>query len=181
MLVSVGALDRMKNHETVLAAGRLVREVHPDLEVVIVGEGPERRTLEALAGDDHVRFTGQLTRPDVYTLVSRASAFVLASRRLSSKAEGVPTALLEAMGLGRPCVVSTACTPDAIAARDSGAYIAADPTRPREFADAILRILDDPAVAAEMSKRASVAVADLGWDNIVSRVEDVYQAVLSTP
>jgi glycosyltransferase involved in cell wall biosynthesis len=181
MVISVGALDRMKNHETVLAAARLAREVHPDLEVVIVGEGPERPHLEAVAADENVRFTGQLARPDVYSLVSRASVFVLASRRLSSKGEGVPSALLEAMGLGRPCIVSNDCTPDAIAARDSGAYIAADPTRPREFADGILRVLGDAEVATEMSKCAAAAVASLGWDNIVSRVEDVYEAVLGAP
>jgi glycosyltransferase involved in cell wall biosynthesis len=181
MLISVGALDRMKNHETVLAAACLVREVHPDLEVVIVGEGPERPRLEALAANENVRFTGQLARTDVYSLVSRASVFVLASRRLSSKGEGVPTALLEAMGLGCPCVVSTDCTPDAIAARDSGAYIAAEPTHPREFADGILRVLGDAEVASEMSTCAAAAVGDLGWDNIVSRVEAVYQAVLGGP
>jgi glycosyltransferase involved in cell wall biosynthesis len=59
--------------------------------------------------------------------------------------------------------------------------MAADPSRPRDFADAILRVLGDPEAATEMSKRAAAAVADLGWDNIVSRVDDVYQAVLSTP
>jgi glycosyltransferase involved in cell wall biosynthesis len=181
MMISVGALDLVKNHETVLAAACLAREVHPDLEVVIVGEGPERSRLEALAAHANVRFTGQIARADVYKLVSEASVFVIASRRLSSKGEGVPTALLEAMGLGRPCVVSTDCTPEAIAASDSGAYIAADPASPREFANGILRVLGDAEVSTEMSKRAAAAVAELGWDNIASRVEAVYQAVLSTP
>jgi glycosyltransferase involved in cell wall biosynthesis len=177
-LVSVGALDPMKNHETVLEAGRLARERFPDLEVVIIGAGAERDRLEALAMGENVTFAGQLSRSEAYEIVSRASIFTIASRRLPSKSEGVPTALLEAMALGRPCVVSTACTPDAIAARDSGTYLTADPDQPKEFADAIVRLLDDRMLAESLGSRAAQAVGGLGWDDIVTRVETVYRAVL---
>jgi len=179
-IVSVGALDSMKNHETVLAAAALVRKQHPDLEVFIVGEGRERAHLERLiSARDNVHLTGQLTRPEVYELVSSASVFTLASRRLAGKAEGVPTALLEAMALARPCVVSSACTPDAIAARDSGAYASADPQSPESFARAILQLLDDRATAAAMGERAAKAVAAVGWDDIVARVEAVYETLFA--
>jgi glycosyltransferase involved in cell wall biosynthesis len=178
-LASVGALDSMKNHETVLAAAAIVRKSYPDLEVFIVGEGRERARLEAMTiGNANVHFTGRLTRPEVYDLVSQASAFVLASRRLAAKAEGVPTALLEAMALARPCIVSSACTPDAIAAPESGAYVTADPQSPESFAEAICASLGDTAVARAMGKRAAAAVAGLGWDDIVERVDAVYDSLL---
>jgi glycosyltransferase involved in cell wall biosynthesis len=179
-VVSVGALDSMKNHETVLAAAEIVRQTYPDLEVFIVGEGRERARLEALiAGTTGVHLTGQLPRPEVYDLVSQASVFTLASRRLAGKAEGVPTALLEAMALARPCVVSSACTPDAIVGRDAGAYITADPESPESFAAGMCEALDDTAAARAMGKHAAAAVANLGWDAIVERVNTVYDSLLA--
>src|SRR5262249_59205444 len=91
-LVSVGALNAMKSHETVLAAAAEVRKAYPELEVFIVGEGPERTRLESLIdGVPNVYLTGQLSRPEVYEIVSHSSVFALASRRLAAKAEGVPT------------------------------------------------------------------------------------------
>jgi glycosyltransferase involved in cell wall biosynthesis len=182
LLVSVGSLIKLKNHETLIAASRIVRARYPDLEVIIFGEGPERRRLEALIRPgDAVAIAGQVSRPEVYRSVARASVFVLASRRLERLAEGTSTALLEAMALARPCVVSTEATPDAIAGSDSGAYLTADPGSPDEFAEAILRLLDDPGSGAHMGARAAEAVAELGWDNIVERVEAVYETALGKP
>lgn len=179
LVVSVGSLDPMKNHDTVIAAARILARSHPDLEIVIVGEGPERARLEALAEGTKVTFAGHLSRPEVYAIVAQSWVFTLASRRLSAKAEGVPTALLEAMALARPCVISTACTPDDIAPVDSGAVIAADPQRPDEFASAIAHLVDDPSCAEIVGKRAEAAVANLGWDDITERVESVYAKALA--
>ncbi len=177
-LVSVGSLDVIKNHETVLAAAALLRKKYPDLEVFIVGEGRERSRLEALiAGTPNVYLTGQLARPEVYEIVAGSSVFALASRRLAGKAEGVPTALLEAMAMARPCVVSSACTPDAIAPRDGGAYMTADPESAESFASATQELLDDTAAASAMGKRAAAAVAGLGWDDITERVNAVYESL----
>jgi glycosyltransferase involved in cell wall biosynthesis len=179
LVVSVGSLDPVKNHDTVIAAARILAESYPDLEVVIVGDGRERPRLEALADGMKLSFAGHLSRPEVYALVSQAWVFTLASQRLASKAEGVPTALLEAMALARPCVVSTACTLDGIAPAESGAFIAADPQRPDDFAYAIARLLEDPSYAREVGKRAETTVAKLGWDDITERVESVYAKALA--
>jgi glycosyltransferase involved in cell wall biosynthesis len=179
-IVSVGSLNAMKDHETVIAAARELRATRNDLELVIVGEGRDRERLEALARrDTFIHFVGHVTRPEVYEIVSRSSVFTLASRRLSTKAEGVPTALLEAMALRRPCVVSSACTPDAIASPDSGTYITAAPGDSHAFALAIGTLLDDGDAAAVMGEKAANAVAALGWENIATRVEAVYEAALA--
>jgi glycosyltransferase involved in cell wall biosynthesis len=178
VLVSVGTLEPVKNHETVLRAANILHEKHPNLEVVIVGDGPRRAQLEGLANGCNVRITGHLPREKVYAEVTRAWVFALASRRLASKREGVPTALLEAMALRRPCVVSSACGPESIAPADTGSYLVADPDDPADFAATIGKVIDDQHLAAMLGVRAESAVAHLGWDDIVDRVEDVYRKAL---
>jgi len=179
-VVTIGALDPMKNHETLIAAAAIARRHHPDLELVVIGEGRERAHLERLARNTgNVRFTGQLPRSAAYDIVSQSSVFSLASRRLPGKGEGVPTAMLEAMALARPCVVSAACDPSAIADRDSDAYVVADTSAPESLATAICSVLDDRDRAVRMGERAAQAVADLDWDDVAARIEAVYRTVLA--
>jgi glycosyltransferase involved in cell wall biosynthesis len=74
-----------------------------DARLIIVGEGRERKNLEALVNDmnlrDKIDFTGQLLNP--FPLVRRSDVFVL-----SSDYEGLPNSLIEAMACGTQ-VVST--------------------------------------------------------------------------
>ncbi|PYP70060.1 MAG: glycosyltransferase [Gemmatimonadetes bacterium] len=89
--------------------GILVRAVaglilsHPDLHLIMIGDGPERPALEALAVQlgvaDHVRFLGW--RSDVADLLPLLDVFVLSSLR-----EGLPLAVLEAMACGVPVVTT---------------------------------------------------------------------------
>jgi glycosyltransferase involved in cell wall biosynthesis len=70
---------------------------------MLVGDGPDRAMLEArataLGVADAVQFLGE--RPDVERLLPGFDVFVLSSRE-----EGIPNALLEAMAAGRPAVVT---------------------------------------------------------------------------
>src|SRR5712691_3772988 len=106
-VVSVGTLDRVKGHDVTIEAIRQVRREFPETRLQIIGDGPERAELEALALPiGSVEFSGHLPRERVYEAVSGADIFVLASRRLPGKSEGVPTALLEALALGLPVVTT---------------------------------------------------------------------------
>lgn len=105
LLLSVGYLiERKGNHILVEALAKLL-QTRPDARLVIVGEGPERDSLVALAArlgvQDHVRLVGAKKNEDLFRWYSAADALLLASSR-----EGWANVLLEAMACGAPVVAS---------------------------------------------------------------------------
>lgn len=100
-IVAVGRLVRQKNHELFLRAAAEVTKAHATCRFVIVGEGPLRGELEAFA--NRLGLTPRLTfageRRDVEAILREASMFWLTSRW-----EGMPNAVLEALASGLPVV-----------------------------------------------------------------------------
>ncbi len=106
--ISVGNLVPIKGFGDLLEAFREASDrAGTDLELTIVGKGPERETLEQKARDlgiaDKVHFTGQLDRREIAELFAESDCFVLLS-----KAETFGVAYIEAMAAGLP-VIATAC------------------------------------------------------------------------
>ncbi|MEW6447515.1 MAG: glycosyltransferase family 4 protein [Bacillota bacterium] len=99
----VAELSRVKNHEQVLRAWRTVVREFPDAVLLLAGTGERRLKLERLAEmlglKHHVRFLG--FRMDVPRLMAAADVVVLTSRR-----EGLPRVVLEAMAAGKPVVAT---------------------------------------------------------------------------
>lgn len=100
---TVGRLAEVKRQDVLLrAAARLSREF-PDVRVLLVGDGPERATLETLARDlglaPRVHFAGFQSRPEEFLRVMDVFA-------LTSRSEGFPVSLLEAWRAGRPVACS---------------------------------------------------------------------------
>lgn len=104
VLLAMGRLREQKDFPTLIRAFSKVRETTP-CRLLILGEGPERPALHDLVKELHLR--GEVSLPgfvdNPYAYLSRAQLFVL-----SSKWEGLPTVLIEAMYCGAP-VVSTDC------------------------------------------------------------------------
>lgn len=104
-LLAVGRLVPEKGFDLLLEAYALASHQRPLPDLVIVGAGPQQPALRALAEGagiaSRVHFTGYLSNP--YPLFCRARLFVLSSRH-----EGMPTALIEALALKVP-VVATDC------------------------------------------------------------------------
>jgi len=103
---SVGRLHPIKRHDLLIEAfkhfERMVQDSHPDVKTAlcIVGDGPERKTLETLAaGAQNIIFPGQQknTRP----FYNRFNCFAL-----SSQSEGLSVSLMEAMVAGLPIVTT---------------------------------------------------------------------------
>jgi glycosyltransferase involved in cell wall biosynthesis len=103
VVVSVARLNWAKDHGTLLRAVAAARQQRPEIELHLVGDGPERSRLEGLADSlgirSAVQFLGE--RDDIGDCLSDAHAFVL-----SSVTEGLPVALLEALAMGLTPIVS---------------------------------------------------------------------------
>ena len=115
-LGSVGHLIERKGHHHVIRA----LERLPDTDLLIVGDGPERSALAALAKEEgvsaRVHFLGTMTQSELCELYNALDVLVLASSR-----EGWANVLLEAMACGTPVVASNAWgNPEVVAAPAAG-------------------------------------------------------------
>jgi glycosyltransferase involved in cell wall biosynthesis len=160
VLLALGRLEPQKGHRVLLQALPLVRREFPRARLVCVGEGGERRTLEAQAASlqltEAVRFVGY--RSDVEAWLALADVMVLPSFY-----EGLPLVAIEALAAQRP-VVATAVdgTPEVVVHGQTGLTVpAGDPTA---LAEAITRLLRQP----EWARR--LALAGRRW------VEDRFSA-----
>ncbi|WP_006787460.1 glycosyltransferase [Thiorhodospira sibirica] len=104
VIMGIGRLTRQKDFATLLRAFAHVRQQHP-ARLLILGEGAQRQSLQHLSLQlgvaEHVQFPGFAQNP--YAWLARARLFVLSSRW-----EGSPNVLTEALALGVP-VVATDC------------------------------------------------------------------------
>lgn len=147
-LLAVGRLAPEKGFDVLLEAYALASRQASLPALVIVGAGPEKDALQAQAVQlsiaAHVHFTGFLGNP--YPLFRAARLFVLSSRH-----EGMPTALIEALALGVP-VVATDCETGPRELLDQGRLgMLVRPDDPRALAAGLLRALDARSAAADAS------------------------------
>jgi len=176
LIVSVANLFPIKGHAVLIEAMRVVVERHPAAHLVLVGDGPERLSLEHLVGRldlvSRVTFAG--SRLDATACTAAADLVVLASL-----SEGTPRAILEALALEKP-VVATAVggVPDLIVDGVTGRL--AVPGKPAALAEAMLQLLGDPAGAREMGRKGRLHVAEhFSARQAARRTEAVYESLLA--
>ena len=135
-LLAVGRLNPVKNHAFLIQACARMRDCGVEFECAIAGEGSERRRLESLIGEyglkDRFRLLGHVHRPRMNSLYCHADVVVLTSR-----SEGLPLVLMEAMARGR-IVLAPSITgiPEIITAGKTGFLYA-----PGDIEDFVARIL----------------------------------------
>jgi glycosyltransferase involved in cell wall biosynthesis len=140
--ILVARLAPEKDISTLLRATSLVAEQVPEFTLRLVGDGPCRPSLEALATElkirSRVEFVGQAI--DVRQQLRQASMFVL-----PSLSEGVSLSLLEAMATGLP-VIATRVGGNVEVVEHGKTGFLVPPADPSEMAEAILRLAKDPAL-----------------------------------
>lgn len=172
VVLAVGRLTPAKDYPTLISAFQQVRHSHP-ARLIILGEGPERPRLEKMVHD--LGLTGQVDLPgyaeNPYAFMSRAALFVL-----SSKYEGMPNALIEALALGVP-LVSTDCRSGPSEVLDEGRYGALVPVgAPVALARAISAKLGSPHDPAPQKQFAE---ARFSMPVCIGRYEEAIRSVLS--
>lgn len=168
-LISVGLLIERKGHHRVIEA---LTEL-PDFDLLIVGEGPERARLSALAArlglSERVRLLGARPHAELPALYTAADALVLASDR-----EGWPNVLLEAMACGTPVVASNIWGNPEIVQRPEAGVLAEENT-PKGIAAAIRRLQ-----AQKLDRDATRAYAEpFSWDATTSGQIALFRAICS--
>jgi glycosyltransferase involved in cell wall biosynthesis len=151
IVLGVGRLTPQKDFHTLIKAFAQVRKQR-SLKLVILGEGQERRSLEALVEQldltEDVDLVGFVDNP--YAYMSKASICVL-----SSAWEGFGNVLVESMAVGVP-VVSTNCKSGPAEILDNGSYGSlVEVGDVNALASAILQTLESPTQADTLKHRAS--------------------------
>jgi glycogen synthase len=169
----VGRLASQKGVGTLVAAAGLLKD--PSVQVLLVGDGPERKTLEREAKridvGDRLHFVGFFAHDRLPAVFAHADLLVLPSLY-----EELGTVLLESMQAALPIVASrTGGIPDVIEDGVNGLLV--PPGEPEELAHAIDRLLADRDLARQLSEEAQQRAKDYDWEMLAERILAVYRGV----
>jgi glycosyltransferase involved in cell wall biosynthesis len=168
-------------------AGRLIKDKHADvllracaeasqarpLKVLIIGDGPERKALEALTSElhleDSVTFAGIVEESDLISSIKAARTFVLPSTR-----EGFSITTLEALACGVPVITVNGTRNSAqelVENKVTGLVVGLSE---KELSKAIIDILSDEPARKRMSDRCFKSIERYDWDVVAARLLECY-------
>jgi glycosyltransferase involved in cell wall biosynthesis len=170
---TVGRLADQKDPETWLAAARLVVDAVPDVRFVWIGDGPLRPAVEAAVrrADLHGSVVLAGVRGDVPRLLRALDVFALSSRW-----EGLPRTVVEAMASGVP-VAATAVDGVVEVIDDGRTGRLVPPGDPAALARAVTTLLDDPPRRDAIGSAATERVREFDAAEMLARLERLYQEV----
>jgi len=169
---TVGRLSIDKAVDTLIEAFAVLAAQDPALHLVLVGEGPERARLCALASEhrvaERVLFLGH--RSDLPELYASFDLFVL-----SSRTEGMPNTLLEALAMARP-VVATPVGGVGEVVRDRQEALLVPPGRSGPLAEAMAELLEDRVLAGSLARAGRRRVEQsFSFSERLARLESLYE------
>ena len=179
VVLSVSRLVPRKGLDTVIRALPRVAEAVPEVVYLIGGAGPDRPRLEALIREtgvaDRVRFLGKIPEAELPDHFRACDVFVMPSRLAPPQVEGFGLVFLEANACGKPVIgARTGGIPDAIAEGETGLLVAPDDVA--GLADAMTRVLADPALAHRLGERGRTRVLEgFTWNHVADRL---YEAMM---
>ena len=168
----VGALvDRHKGQRLLIAAARSLRESHPDLLFVCLGQGEDEAPLKRESADlDNLVWEG--FRDDVGAYLEAMDLFAFPSRN-----EGLGSILLDAMDHGVPIVAANVDgIPDIVIDGESGVLV--EPDDADALAAAIAALIDDPARAAQLAQGAKRRLDDFTPAAMANAYLSLYRRLL---
>ena len=178
VLATVARFDPVKRLEVLVRALPLLVARVPEAQLLIVGDGPEREALRALARrlapGDRVVFAGAI--PDAARVLPLVDLYVTASRR-----EGLPLAVLEAMACGLPVLATEAPGHvDAVEPEVTGRLVPVDDAPGLAAAAALL--LRDPALRARMGRAGRERVEQrFSRARVLGEIADLYREAVGFP
>jgi glycosyltransferase involved in cell wall biosynthesis len=179
VILAVGRLVAKKGFDVLVKA---LPSIQLPAVVVIVGDGPERATLEGLAERGGVRericFAGSVPRNELTGYYNMADIFAMPSVRLP--VDGLNVAVVEAMACALPIVASDVGG-NPLVVNDGGNGLLVEEGDAPALAAAINRLLADPSLRAEMGLRSRERVlAEFSWQNLAAAYRSLFDEVQPT-
>jgi len=175
VLISIGRLAAEKNWETLLRAAAQVYAQHPTMRLVLIGDGPDKRTLELLAAElgiaERVTFTGQVPFDEIPAYLKAADMFGFAS---VTETQGLVT--IEAMAAGLPVVaVDGSGSHDIVDNGKDGFLVDNDPNA---LASAINKMLSNPKQMKQFSVKALKKARTFDANRLGRQMVKVYEQAI---
>jgi glycosyltransferase involved in cell wall biosynthesis len=172
--LGVGNTRPYKNIATAVRAFAMCAARQPNLRLMIAGRGDSVTMLRPLADrlgvGRRVDFVGPLRHDDLLALMHGATALLF-----PSLVEGFGLPVLEAMSAGCPVIGSRIPTVLEVA---DGAALFCEPSKPDEFAEAMMRLLDDDDLRRDLVLRGCERAARFSWERCAAETLAVYQELL---
>lgn len=174
ILVYAAELTNRKHQDLLIAAmDKLVRDI-PNSKLLLIGKGPNQEQYQSLINklqlNDHIELMG--FRGDVDKLMMIADIAVSSSRQ-----EGLPVNVMEAMATGLPLVVS-ACRGNSDLVKDGiNGFVISDDI-PEHYAEKILRIYSDRELRAEMKNANLADIQKYSTENVLKDMDGIYKELL---
>ena len=184
IVLSVGMLKSRKGFDILLKAIVRVRERIPDVTCYIIGDRSNAMAYQALTElaaslgvSDSVHFLGQVSENELIAWYNRCDVFALPARSQEGRLEGFGLVYLEANACGKPVV----------GCRDTGAEepiidgyngFLVPQEDPDALAEAIMKALGDPALAAKMGRNGRQRAEELSWQRVAERVSELYRLAI---
>ncbi len=176
IILGLGRLGPEKGFDVLMEAFARIAPQHPAVKVVIWGEGDSRPDLERRRQElglvDRVELPGNTAEPE--RELASASIFVLSSRK-----EGLPMALIEAMAMGRPSIAFDCEHGPRDIITDGVDGILLPPGDMEGLAAAMDRLLSDDALRTELGRRAVAVRERYTIEAVTARWEALFAAAMS--
>jgi N-acetyl-alpha-D-glucosaminyl L-malate synthase BshA len=175
-VAAIARFHPVKDHQTLIRAFARVCSQIADVDLLLVGDGPQRADLERLVSDlglgGRVRFLG--VRLDVPEILRASDIFAL-----SSLSEAASITLLEAMATGRPVVVTeVGGNPEIVRQNQEGLLVPRGDSE--AMASAMSALLQDPGLARTMGQRGAERVrSNYRLDQTIERYYQIYHQLAS--
>ena len=172
-LISMGDLIDRKNYDTAIRA--LAEANEPKLHYFICGKGPEEEKLKALAESlgvaKQIHFLG--FRSDIKELLAAADIFLF-----TTKQEGLPRSMMEAMASGLPCIASKIRGNTDLLDGTEGGFLC-EPTDVASYADKLKLLASDKTLREKMGKNNLITIQNFSTETVETEIRKIYEAELS--
>ncbi|WP_010583244.1 glycosyltransferase [Schlesneria paludicola] len=172
----IGRLAKQKRVEDLIWAVETLRQIRPQLHLVLVGEGPERTRLEEFAkqigATNHIHFVGH--RDDAPRWMSLFDVFCLAS-----SFEGMSNSVMEAMSMGKPVLASDIPANRELVAQGETGFLP-KLTDTVGFMQFLRRLIDEPGLGRTLGQAGRERIQQsFSIPRMVSAYADIYRQLLN--
>jgi glycosyltransferase involved in cell wall biosynthesis len=174
-ILSTRNFETLYNIPCTLRAFRLVQDHYPDAQLTLVGAGSQDDAIRRLAAElrlEHVTFAGRVPPDDIWRFYADADLYLQ-----TPDIDNMPASVLEAFASGCPVVATSAGGVPAILTHDAhGLLVPCDDHQ--AAAGAILRLLEDPALARRLADAALDTCARYQWSSVRARWIALYRRLV---